>query len=40
MLFPRNALAPGPQACFLGEKEIAKVKMRKARMGIERGGYL
>jgi hypothetical protein len=26
MLFPRNALASGPQAYFFAEKEIAKVK--------------
>jgi len=26
MLFPRNALASGPQACFLAEKGVAKVK--------------
>jgi hypothetical protein len=24
MFFPRNALASGPQACFLAKKEIAK----------------
>jgi hypothetical protein len=29
MLFPRNALVSGPQACFLAEKEIAKVKLGK-----------
>jgi len=27
MLFARNALASGPQACFLAEKPIAKVKV-------------
>jgi hypothetical protein len=27
MLFPRNALASGPQACFSAEKGIAKVKV-------------
>jgi hypothetical protein len=27
MLFPRNALASGPQACFFAEKAIAKVKV-------------
>jgi hypothetical protein len=26
MLFPRNALAPWPQDCFLAEKGIGKVK--------------
>jgi hypothetical protein len=26
MLFPRNALPSGPQACFLAEKRIAKIK--------------
>jgi len=26
MLFPGNALPSGPQACFLAEKRIAKVK--------------
>jgi hypothetical protein len=26
MLFPRNALPSGPQACFFAEKAIAKVK--------------
>jgi len=26
MLFPRNALASGPQACFFAEKATAKVK--------------
>jgi hypothetical protein len=31
MLFPRNALASGPQACFLAEKEIAKVKVGKSK---------
>jgi hypothetical protein len=29
MLFPRNTLASGPQACFAAEKKIAKVKMGK-----------
>jgi hypothetical protein len=29
MLFPRNALAFGPQACLLAEKEIAKVQVGK-----------
>jgi hypothetical protein len=29
MLFPRNALASGPQACFLAGKRIAKVKVGK-----------
>jgi hypothetical protein len=29
MLFPHNALAFRPQACFLGEKEIPKVKVAK-----------
>jgi hypothetical protein len=27
MLFSRNALASGPQACFLAEKGTAKVKV-------------
>jgi hypothetical protein len=27
MVFPRNALASGPHACFLAEKRIAKVKV-------------
>jgi hypothetical protein len=31
MLFPRNALTSGPQACFLAEKRIAKVKGGKNR---------
>jgi hypothetical protein len=30
MLIPRNALASGPQACFLAGKRIAKVKVGKA----------
>jgi hypothetical protein len=30
MLFPRNALVSGPQACFFAEKTIAKVKMGKS----------
>jgi hypothetical protein len=29
MLFPQNALASGPQACFLAKKGIAKVKVAK-----------
>jgi len=29
MLFSRNALASGPQACFLAEKRLAKVKVGK-----------
>jgi hypothetical protein len=29
MLFPRNALASGPQAWSLTEKEITKVKVGK-----------
>jgi hypothetical protein len=29
MLFPRNALASGPQACFFAEKARAKVKVGK-----------
>jgi hypothetical protein len=29
MVFPRNDLASGPQACFLAEKRIAKVKVGK-----------
>jgi hypothetical protein len=35
MLFPRNALAPGPQACFLSEKRIAKVKVGKAKIPLD-----
>jgi hypothetical protein len=31
MLFARNALASGPQACFLTEKAIAKGKAGKGR---------
>jgi hypothetical protein len=30
MLFPRNALPSGPQACLFAEKAIAKVKVGKA----------
>jgi hypothetical protein len=40
MLFPRNALASGPQAYFLAEKGIEKVKVGKAGMGIEWGEHL
>ena len=29
MLFPRNALASGPQACFFAEKAIARMKVGK-----------
>jgi hypothetical protein len=29
MFFPRNALASGPQACFLAEKGTAKEKAGK-----------
>jgi len=29
MLFPHNALASGPQTCFLAKKGIAKVKVGK-----------
>jgi hypothetical protein len=29
MLFPRNALASGPQACFFAEKAIANAKVGK-----------
>jgi hypothetical protein len=29
MFFPRKALASGPQACFLAESEMAKVKVGK-----------
>jgi hypothetical protein len=35
MLFPRNALASGPQACFLAGKRIAKVKVAQASLGID-----
>jgi len=31
MLFTRNALAFEPQACFLAEKRLAKVKVHKGR---------
>jgi hypothetical protein len=34
MLFPRNALASGPQACFLAETEIAKVKVGGSSLGV------
>jgi hypothetical protein len=37
MLFPRNALAPGPQACFLAENRLAKMKVGKQKDGIGRG---
>jgi hypothetical protein len=30
MLFPRNALASGPQACFFAEKNGTKVTLAKA----------
>jgi hypothetical protein len=30
MLFPRNALASGPQACFLAGKGITKVKVERS----------
>jgi hypothetical protein len=30
MLFPRNALTSGPQACFFPRKRIEKVKVGKA----------
>jgi hypothetical protein len=29
MLFPRNALASGPQACFGAQKGLPKVKVGK-----------
>jgi hypothetical protein len=32
MLFPRNALASGPQACFSEEKGMAKVMGCKNRI--------
>jgi hypothetical protein len=35
MLFPRNALASGPQACFFAEKGIAKVKMGKGNFLVD-----
>jgi hypothetical protein len=35
MLFPRNALASGPQACFLAEKRLAKVKVDKIWPGLD-----
>jgi hypothetical protein len=35
MLFPRNALASGPQACFLAGKRIAKVKVGKVMSQID-----
>jgi hypothetical protein len=34
MFFPPNALAFGPQACFLAGKKIAEVKVGKPRRGI------
>jgi hypothetical protein len=30
MLFPRNALASGPQACFFAEKNGTKVTLARA----------
>jgi hypothetical protein len=35
MLFPRNALASGPQACFGAEKGLSKVKAGKEELGID-----
>jgi hypothetical protein len=32
MLFPRNALASGPQACFGAEKGLSKVKVGKVKI--------
>jgi hypothetical protein len=40
MLFPRNALASGPQACFLAEKRLAKVKVGKFGKGIDKNTIL
>ncbi|HXZ38579.1 MAG TPA: hypothetical protein VEL68_21295, partial [Thermodesulfobacteriota bacterium] len=40
MLFPRNALASGPQACFLAEKRLAKVKVGKDKNHLTEKGKL
>jgi hypothetical protein len=34
MLFPRNTLASGPQACFLAGKRIAKVKVGMGKKSV------
>jgi hypothetical protein len=36
MLFPRNALTSGPQACFCAEKKNIKVKMGKDQFFLAR----
>jgi hypothetical protein len=36
MLFARNALAPGPQACFPRGKRVAKVKVGKNRPQVDK----
>jgi hypothetical protein len=38
MLFPRNALASGRQACLWAGKRIAKVKVRKGQKDIDKTG--
>jgi hypothetical protein len=35
MLFPRNALASGPQACFFAEKATASVKVSKLILALD-----
>jgi hypothetical protein len=35
MLFPGHALASGPQACFLAEKRVAKVKVGEDIISID-----
>jgi hypothetical protein len=40
MLFPRNALAPGPQACFFAKKVIAKVKVGKEFFVLDKSLFL
>jgi len=35
MLFPRNALASGPQACFFAEKATSKVKVSKLILALD-----
>jgi len=37
MLFPRNALASGPQACFFAKRKEQKVKEGKGEKVIEFG---
>jgi hypothetical protein len=32
MLFPRNALPSGPQACFFAEEAMARLKAGKLRI--------